>query len=93
MAGYSAKDRTITVQITSEALEQVEGLQEPIHARILAAVERLGNWPQVSGVMALRGRPTGCFRIRTGDYRVQFRLEGECLIVERVGHRDGFYED
>jgi hypothetical protein len=30
--------------------------------------------------------------MRTGDYRVQFRLEGG-TVVERIGHRDGFYED
>ncbi len=32
-------------------------------------------------------------RVRTGDYRVQFRAEGESIIVEKIGHRDGFYED
>jgi len=82
-----------SVQITPEALAQVETLQEPVHARILAVVDRLGKWPRVSGVKALRGRLAGHYRIRTGDYRVQFRLEGERLIVEKVGHRDGFYED
>ena len=83
----------ITVRITPEALQQVERLHEPIHSRILVAVERLGTWPKVSGVKALRGRQAGHFRLRTGDYRVQFRLEGGSLIVEKVGHRDGFYED
>jgi hypothetical protein len=29
--------------------------------------------------------------ISTGDHRVQFRIEREAVIVERVGHRDGFY--
>jgi len=29
----------------------------------------------------------------TGDYRVQFRIEREAVIVERVGHRDGFYDE
>jgi mRNA-degrading endonuclease RelE of RelBE toxin-antitoxin system len=31
--------------------------------------------------------------MRTGDYRVQFRLQTGNVIVERIGHRDGFYED
>jgi mRNA-degrading endonuclease RelE of RelBE toxin-antitoxin system len=29
----------------------------------------------------------------TGDYRVQFRVAGEVVTIERVGHRDGFYEE
>jgi len=36
---------------------------------------------------------TGCFRIRTGDYRVQFRVAGDVVTVEKIGHRDGFYEE
>jgi len=30
--------------------------------------------------------------MRTGDYRVQFDVEGETVIVEKIGHRDGFYD-
>ncbi len=83
----------ISVKITPEALEQAERLNEPIHSRILIAVERLKKWPMVSGVKALRGQLAGHFRMRTGDYRIQFRLEGQAVIVEKIGHRDGFYED
>ena len=42
---------------------------------------------------ALRGQLAGSFRLRTGDYRLQFRVEGEQIIVEKIGHRDRFYED
>jgi mRNA-degrading endonuclease RelE of RelBE toxin-antitoxin system len=45
----------------------------------------------VSGVKPLTGNLAGRFRMRTGDYRVQFYIEGERVIVEKVGHRDGFY--
>ncbi len=27
-------------------------------------------------------------RIRTGDYRMQFRVEGEEVRIEKIGHRD-----
>ena len=83
----------VSVRITPEALEQAARLDEPIYSRILKAIERLQSWPRVSGVKSLRGDLAGHFRIRTGDYRIQFRLEGKTLIVERIGHRDGFYED
>jgi mRNA-degrading endonuclease RelE of RelBE toxin-antitoxin system len=31
--------------------------------------------------------------MRTGDYRLQFRVEGEVIIVEKIGHRDRYYEE
>jgi mRNA-degrading endonuclease RelE of RelBE toxin-antitoxin system len=43
------------------------------------------NWPRVSGVKAFRRGLAGRFRIRTGDYRIQFRLAGQTVIVEKKG--------
>jgi len=45
----------------------------------------------VSGAKALSGRLAGHRRIRTGDYRVQFRVTAHAMIIERIGHRDRFY--
>ncbi len=83
----------VMVEITPEAQAQVERLSEPMHGRVLAVAQRLHSWPAVSGVKQLRGRLTGHYRIRTGDYRVQFHVQGKVVIIEKVGHRDGFYED
>jgi mRNA-degrading endonuclease RelE of RelBE toxin-antitoxin system len=64
-----------------------------IKRRIAAIVMRLERWPAVSGVKPLRGQLAGHFRMRTGDYRLQFHVQGDTVVIERVGHRDGFYED
>jgi len=64
-----------------------------IRGRIQQLLMRLERWPEVSGVKPLRGRLAGRYRLRTGDYRVQFRMEDDDVVVERIGHRDGFYED
>lgn len=80
------------VIVTPEALEQIEALPNVIHARVLALVVRLQAWPAVSGVKRLTGKRSGRYRLRTGDYRVQFRVDRGAVIVERVGHRDKFYE-
>jgi mRNA-degrading endonuclease RelE of RelBE toxin-antitoxin system len=58
-----------------------------------AIIARLEQWPNVSGAKPLRGNLAGRFRIRTGDYRLQFHVQEEVVIIERVGHRDGFYEE
>jgi len=75
------------------AAEQFVELPLPIKARVQRIVERLARWPDVSGAKPLRGVLAGRYRIRTGDYRVQFRVEGDTVVVERIGHRDRFYED
>jgi mRNA-degrading endonuclease RelE of RelBE toxin-antitoxin system len=81
------------VVVTSSALEEFTQVPRPIQARILQLVGRLENWPNVSGAKPLSGRLAGHFRLRTGDYRVQFRIEHNMLVVERIGHRDGFYDE
>jgi mRNA-degrading endonuclease RelE of RelBE toxin-antitoxin system len=58
-----------------------------------ARVSSLEKWPEVSGAKPLTGDLAGFFRMRAGDYRLQFRVEGENVIVVKVGHRDRFYED
>jgi mRNA-degrading endonuclease RelE of RelBE toxin-antitoxin system len=81
------------VLISSAALEQFVALPRAIQVRVLKMVERLRDWPQVSGAKSLSGDLSGNWRLRTGDYRVQFRLEGRRVIVDRIGHRDGFYDE
>jgi mRNA-degrading endonuclease RelE of RelBE toxin-antitoxin system len=82
-----------TVQITPAALQQAETLNEPILTRVIRLLDRLQKWPEVSGVKPLTGNLAGHYRMRTGDYRVQFRVVGETLVVEKIGHRDRFYEE
>jgi mRNA-degrading endonuclease RelE of RelBE toxin-antitoxin system len=61
--------------------------------RMTRRLERLAKWPAVSGAKLLRGELAGYYRLRTGDYRLQFHVDGETVFVEKIGHRDGFYED
>lgn len=83
-----------TVKITEDATEQLAGLPKPIKARVICIIRRLERWPTVSGAKSLRGDLAGQFRIRTGDYRVQFTVKGDDLvIIGKIGHRDGFYDE
>jgi mRNA-degrading endonuclease RelE of RelBE toxin-antitoxin system len=82
-----------TVTITPEALRQADRLPESIRSRLRRITLRLEDWPDVSGVKPLKGKLAGNYRVRTGDYRMQFRILGETIIIEKIGHRDGFYED
>ena len=82
----------VKVTLTPEAVQGIEDLPLVIHARVLRLLERLEEWPAVSGAKPLSGRLAGRHRLRTGDYRLQFRAEGQTVIVEKIGHRDKFYE-
>lgn len=82
----------IEVRLSSRAIEEIDQLPRVIRTRILTLLERLRQWPDVSGSKPLRGELAGHYRMRTGDYRLQFTVEDESIFVERVGHRDGFYD-
>jgi mRNA interferase RelE/StbE len=80
------------VTLTREATKGLEDLPLVIHSRVLTLLQRLSKWPAVSGAKPLTGPLAGRYRLRTGDYRLQFRVEGQVVIVEKIGHRDRFYE-
>lgn len=78
--------------MTPAVQREFERLPRAVRADVLSVYERLARWPEVSGAKPLQHALAGHFRIRTGHYRVQFHVSGETVIVEKVGHRDGFYE-
>src|SRR5262245_27723252 len=93
------------VVISDQAREEINGLNNVvIVARLWKLIDRLRNWPAVSGAKALSGNLAGKYRMRTGDYRLQFRVEAVkavsngkkttqyTVIVEKAGHRDRFYD-
>lgn len=83
----------VKVVLTPQAQREMNELGRKIHYRVAEVLIRLEQWPAVSGAKPLRHGLAGRFRIRTGDYRVQFHLDGQSVIVEKIGHRDGFYGD
>jgi len=81
------------VALSLDAVEQVLTLPSAMRARVMTVLRRLRQWPAVSGVKRLSGPLAGEYRVRTGDYRVQFRIAGDQIVVVKIGHRDGFYDD
>lgn len=80
-----------TVVIEAAAQVEFDALPLSIRVRLENLFVRLRNWPAVSGAKPLRGKLAGRFRLRTGDYRIQFHVVGNVVAVEKIGHRDGFY--
>ncbi len=81
------------VTLLYDAAMQLGDLPKPIKARMVELIIRLAKWPDVSGAKSLSGKLAGHYRLRTGDYRLQFRIEAGQVWVEQIGHRDGFYDE
>lgn len=81
------------VELTADAVAQLEKLPSVIVGRIDGVIARLANWPAVSGAKRLKGDLKDSWRIRTGGYRVLFRLDGKRIIVWRIADRRDVYEE
>lgn len=92
--GYNCHSNVMpSVTLLYDAAMQLGELPKPIKARMVELLVRLADWPDVSGARPLTGNLAGRYRLRTGDYRLQLRVEAGGVFVEQVGHRDGFYDE
>jgi mRNA interferase RelE/StbE len=84
----------VDVQVTGDARADFLSLPVGIQKRVADIFERLSAWPEVSGAKPLKHGLKGAYRIRTGDWRVLFRVEEQKnrVIVFRVAHRRDVYE-
>lgn len=83
---------TVRVLLTPEAQADLVALPATMKIRVAAILQRLTDWPDVSGVKWLRGELAGQARIRAGDWRVLFRFIAPTVIVVRIRHRSDVYE-
>ena len=81
------------VRLSPDAHAEAMRLTASVRTRVLVVTERLRHWPEVSGYKRLTGQWAGYFRVRTGDYRIIFHLEGEVVRVVKIGHRKNIYEE
>jgi len=83
------------ISLTPEAERQYADLNKGVQVKIDDILDRLRNWPQVSGVVALWGAAKGHFRMKTLDWRVIFHVdESERLVtIDAISHRKDAYGD
>jgi mRNA-degrading endonuclease RelE of RelBE toxin-antitoxin system len=79
--------------MSADAQADFVDLPVTIQERVTAVVERLKLWPNVSGAKPMRAGWAGHYRIRTGDWRVLFRVMTPNLLVVRIKHRREVYDD
>lgn len=84
---------TYAVELTAPAAKELSKLPKAIRLRIAGVIELLSVEPRPPGAKMLRGGEHGRWRVRVGDYRVVYAIEGDRLIVLvlRVAHRREVY--
>ena len=66
-------------------------LNEPTLSRIRNALAALAQEPPQGDIKRLEGRDE--HRLRIGDYRALFRIEGDTIIITAIAHRGQVYKE
>lgn len=75
-----------------EALKDLDALDAHIQGRIKEKVTWLRN--NLSGLsqQPLRRTLWGFYKLRVGDYRIIYSIQGQIITIEAVGHRRDIYK-
>lgn len=79
-----------TLVFTRRAARDLEALDPDVRRRIGEALERYRQEP-LRHARPMAHASLGGYRFRVGDYRVIFDIEGEHIVILRVGHRSHIY--
>lgn len=80
-----------TVHLERRAERELRRLPRDVIKRIDAVFLQLAVDPLPDGVVKLSGRTNAGWRIRVGDYRILYRIEGERIVIYRIRHRRDAY--
>ena len=77
--------------IKNSAARELESLAKKDLSKVLARIEALGEDPRPAGAEKLAG--VELWRIRQGDYRIVYSVEGRIITVwiVKIGHRREVY--
>jgi len=80
------------LEFTESARRELRALDRQLQRRISTKVNELCDQPFPSGVKKLQGLQDH-FRIRVGDYRVIYRVDGHrvVVVIVQIGHRRDVY--
>jgi len=77
------------VQFKPAAVKDIKSMPPRIQSRVLAKIEQMSI--DLRGDVKRLTSFTHEYRLRVGDYRVLFEIEGKSIVVYRVCHRREAY--
>jgi mRNA interferase RelE/StbE len=81
---------TYEIEFKPRAIKDLKSIPHPQRQRIVAAAEALHQ--DLDGDVKRLTNCTPEYRLRVGDYRVLFEVEGDKVVIYRVRHRKDAYK-
>ncbi len=78
------------VLLTQRALKDLDVIEKQERSRIIKKLKEYANEP-LKHARKLTIPKIGTYRFRIGDYRVIFDIDGENIVILRIGHRKSIY--
>ena len=82
----------VKIDWTEDAIKDLGKLDKPVEERLLKKINWLSNNFERVTPEPLSGEFKGTFKLRIGDWRVVYTLEGQTLVIQFIGHRREIYK-
>ena len=82
-------ERILSIEFKPRAVKDLDALDRPAARRVLEKIRGLEN--NLAGDVKRLTNFTPEYRLRIGDYRVLFEIEGDSVIIYRIKHRSRAY--
>jgi mRNA interferase RelE/StbE len=82
----------VKIYWTEDAVKDLGRLDKPIEQRVLKKISWLSNNFESITPEPLSGEFKGTFKLRIGDWRVVYTVEGQTLIIQFIAHRREIYK-
>ncbi len=83
------------IEFIREAYEEFKRLDRPVQELIKEKLDVLARNPEAlrNNIKPLKGKYSGLYRLKVGNYRVIYRIYKEKLfiLIVRIGHRKDIY--
>ena len=90
-SGRTANVPPYQLIISNRFRRDLRRLDAAMHRRVLEALERLQANPRQGS--ELTEVTIGVWRLRVGDYRIRYDIEGDRVLLYRVRHRRDIYRE
>jgi mRNA interferase RelE/StbE len=82
----------VRIEWTEGAIKDLEKLDKPIARRIVRRLTWVSNNFQSVVPEPLSGPLRGAFKLRIGDWRAVYTVEGKAIVIQFIGHRSEIYK-
>jgi mRNA interferase RelE/StbE len=82
--------RRYRIEYGATALDDLDSLPGKIRKQILRKIDRLESG--LHGDIKRLHRADVAYRLRMGDYRILFDVEGTVIVIRRIGDRKQVYD-